>query len=137
MKLHASLLAVFALISATWAQSGPCYNQYVSQTMRDFIYVEGYQTNTHFRADPQSGLGNYCYCEGDGRPTPYETRTRIVEASVCQGHKLTKIQDYAIISIQVISVAILQVESLHAPKFCFQSKDIRLGPLCRQHSNYG
>lgn len=27
MKLEASLLAIFALIGAKWALSGPCYNQ--------------------------------------------------------------------------------------------------------------
>ncbi|EIM90651.1 uncharacterized protein STEHIDRAFT_152362 [Stereum hirsutum FP-91666 SS1] len=45
MKFFAPLLAVLALTTGvTLAQLGPCYNQ----------------------ADPDNGIGNYCYCEGDG-----------------------------------------------------------------------
>ncbi|KAI0008448.1 hypothetical protein F4779DRAFT_618547 [Xylariaceae sp. FL0662B] len=43
MKLFTSF-ASFLLLGVVTAYVGPCYNH----------------------ADPDSGIGNYCYCEGDG-----------------------------------------------------------------------
>ncbi|TGO11124.1 hypothetical protein BTUL_0117g00410 [Botrytis tulipae] len=44
MKIFATALIVTSLFAIGMAQVGPCLNQ----------------------ADPDGGIGNYCYCEGDG-----------------------------------------------------------------------
>ncbi|KAI1149265.1 hypothetical protein F4825DRAFT_431069 [Nemania diffusa] len=43
MKAY-TFLASFVLLGLTTAYVGPCFNQ----------------------ADPDHGIGNYCYCQGDG-----------------------------------------------------------------------
>lgn len=57
----ASLAFLFTVVTAN---QGFCENQYVATLTLWVYYSNQYIKN---RADPDSGIGNYCYCNGDGK----------------------------------------------------------------------
>lgn len=60
----ATMILVLALAAVSNAYVGPCFNQYVIK----LLISQSLQYSISPRADPDQGIGNYCFCEGDGKP---------------------------------------------------------------------
>lgn len=66
-----TLAPLLAILGYALAQ-GPCYNQFVAPLSLICLSSSHstFQTVpclTTYRADPDNGIGNYCYCEGDSK----------------------------------------------------------------------
>ena len=69
---YLTILTTFTFVAVCLAQQQPCYNQYDPRPLVPLFHLLVLYTYNYFSADPDNGIGNYCYCADGMSSRPLE-----------------------------------------------------------------